>query len=76
MVKAFGSVGYGGPEQQEFLDGTGVAERLRAADPASAAGTLDPHVTARYPLERAAEATAEAEGGHARGKLILEMSRP
>ncbi|MEV4555464.1 NADP-dependent oxidoreductase [Kitasatospora sp. NPDC049285] len=39
-----------------------------------AAGKLDPHITAVFPLERAAEAMAEVESGHARGKLILEMS--
>ncbi|MFG2818178.1 NADP-dependent oxidoreductase [Kitasatospora sp. NPDC048365] len=39
-----------------------------------AAGELDPHISATYPLAHAAEAMAEIESGHARGKLILEMS--
>ncbi|GAA2118554.1 hypothetical protein GCM10009759_65930 [Kitasatospora saccharophila] len=133
MVKAFGFVGYGGPEQQEFLDrptpapGPGtlrirvVAAGVNPADwkkrqgrfgtdaappvvmGSEAAGVVtalgadvrgfrggdevfgttpdgafaeEALLTARYPLERAAEAMAEVEGGHARGKLILEMSRP
>ncbi|GLW59361.1 NADP-dependent oxidoreductase [Kitasatospora phosalacinea] len=54
----------------------GTAAPLAALAELVAAGTLDPHITARYPLERAAEAMAAVEGGHARGKLILEMSRP
>ncbi|WP_033217408.1 NADP-dependent oxidoreductase [Kitasatospora phosalacinea] len=54
----------------------GTAAPLAALAELVAAGTLDPHITARYPLERAAEAVAEVEGGHVRGKLILEMSRP
>ncbi|QKW22877.1 NADP-dependent oxidoreductase [Kitasatospora sp. NA04385] len=53
-----------------------TAAPLAALAELVAAGTLDPHITARYPLDRAAEAMAEVEGGHARGKLILEMSRP
>ena len=55
---------------------SGTAAPLAALAELVAAGTLDPHITARYPLERAAEAMAEVEGGHVRGKLILEMSRP
>ncbi|MEK2489827.1 NADP-dependent oxidoreductase [Kitasatospora purpeofusca] len=38
-----------------------------------AAGELDPNVSARYPLDRAAEALALVESGHARGKLVLEV---
>ncbi|MEV4611298.1 NADP-dependent oxidoreductase [Kitasatospora sp. NPDC049258] len=39
-----------------------------------ASGRLDQKITATYPLEQAAEALAEVEAGHARGKLILEVS--
>ncbi|MER8182017.1 NADP-dependent oxidoreductase [Kitasatospora sp. NPDC094015] len=39
-----------------------------------ATGRLDQKITATYPLEQAAEALAEVEAGHARGKLILEVS--
>jgi len=37
-------------------------------------GPVDPHVTARYPLERASEAVAAVESGHATGKVIIEMN--
>lgn len=36
-----------------------------------ATGALDPRVTGTYPLDRAPEALAEVETGHARGKLVL-----
>ncbi|MFC5667136.1 NADP-dependent oxidoreductase [Kitasatospora misakiensis] len=39
-----------------------------------AAGELDPHITGRYPLAHVAEALALVESGHARGKLVLEVS--
>ncbi|GLW68246.1 NADPH:quinone reductase [Kitasatospora phosalacinea] len=59
-----------------YVERDGTAAPLAALAELVAAGTLDPHITARYPLERAAEAMAAVEGGHVRGKLILEMSRP
>ncbi|MDN5900357.1 MAG: NADP-dependent oxidoreductase [Brachybacterium sp.] len=34
-------------------------------------GLVDPHVVQTYPLERAAEALAEVETGHARGKIVI-----
>lgn len=36
-------------------------------------GLVDPHVSARYPLERAGEAIAAVESGHATGKVVIEM---
>ncbi|MGW6912404.1 NADP-dependent oxidoreductase [Kitasatospora sp. NPDC054939] len=39
-----------------------------------AAGELDPHITARFPLEHAAEAMALIESGHTRGKLVLDIA--
>lgn len=39
-------------------------------------GLVDPHVSARFPLERAAEAIAAVENGHATGKVIVEMVSP
>ncbi|MEU9075627.1 NADP-dependent oxidoreductase [Kitasatospora sp. NPDC004745] len=39
-----------------------------------AAGELDPHVTGRYPLDRAVEAVSAVESGHARGKVVLEIA--
>jgi NADPH:quinone reductase-like Zn-dependent oxidoreductase len=37
-------------------------------------GTLDPLVTATFPLERAADALAEVEGGHAAGKVVITVA--
>jgi len=53
-------------------DGTGAVLAVLAE--LVAAGKLDPQITATYPLTHAAEAMAEVESGHARGKLILEVS--
>ncbi|QAV70989.1 NADP-dependent oxidoreductase [Salinibacterium sp. UTAS2018] len=36
-------------------------------------GLVDPHVSARFPLERAGEAIAAVEAGHATGKIIVEI---
>ncbi|MFD9130271.1 NADP-dependent oxidoreductase [Kitasatospora sp. NPDC059571] len=66
------------PETAAALGGSAVR---RSSGPAAldgvaelvATGALDPRVTATYPLERAAEALAEVESGHARGKLVLVM---
>ncbi|MER7670291.1 NADP-dependent oxidoreductase [Kitasatospora sp. NPDC096128] len=51
-----------------------TSETLAALAALVAAGDLDPRVTARYPLGRAGEALAEVESGHARGKVVLEVS--
>ncbi|MEU7059201.1 NADP-dependent oxidoreductase [Streptomyces sp. NPDC046197] len=37
-------------------------------------GQLDPHVTQRFPLERAGEALRTVEDGHARGKIVIEVA--
>lgn len=36
-------------------------------------GLLDPHVTATYPLDRAGEALAAVETGHATGKVVVQV---
>ncbi|HLR93378.1 MAG TPA: NADP-dependent oxidoreductase [Jiangellaceae bacterium] len=36
-------------------------------------GLVDPHVSALYPLDRAGEGVAEVEGGHATGKIVIEI---
>ncbi|UFQ19273.1 MULTISPECIES: NADP-dependent oxidoreductase [Streptomyces] len=46
-----------------------LAELARLA----AAGVLRPYVTATYPLARAGEALRAVEGGHARGKIVIEV---
>ncbi|MEU7577134.1 NADP-dependent oxidoreductase [Streptomyces sp. NPDC041068] len=38
------------------------------------AGVLRPHVTATYPLDRADEALRAVETGHARGKIVIEVT--
>ncbi|WP_431681821.1 NADP-dependent oxidoreductase [Kitasatospora sp. KL5] len=48
-----------------------VGDVLTALAALVESGALDPRVTATYPLDRAAEALAEVESGHARGKLVL-----
>ncbi|MDH6577215.1 NADP-dependent oxidoreductase [Kitasatospora sp. MAP5-34] len=56
-----------------FVRRSGTAATLDALAALVAAGGLDPHITATYPLEQAAEALAVVEAGHARGKLVLEI---
>ncbi|MEU5765121.1 NADP-dependent oxidoreductase [Streptomyces asoensis] len=65
-------------EEAEELGGARVlrardAAVLRAVADLVVGGDLDPHVTLRFPLERAGEALREVEGGHARGKVVLEI---
>lgn len=38
-------------------------------------GLLTPHISSTYPLQRAAEAMAEVEAGHAAGKVVIVPSR-
>ncbi|MEV6975232.1 NADP-dependent oxidoreductase [Kitasatospora sp. NPDC093806] len=56
-----------------FVTRSTTPETLAALAGLVAAGELDPHITARYPLTHAAEAIALVESGHARGKLVLEV---
>ncbi|MFJ9839427.1 NADP-dependent oxidoreductase [Kitasatospora sp. NPDC101155] len=51
-----------------------TSETLAALAMLVATGDLDPQVTNRYPLARAAAAVAAVESGHARGKVVLEVS--
>ncbi|MGW3039589.1 NADP-dependent oxidoreductase [Kitasatospora sp. NPDC001159] len=51
-----------------------TSETLAALAALVAAGDLDPRVAGRYPLTHAAEAIAAVESGHARGKVVLEVS--
>jgi NADPH:quinone reductase-like Zn-dependent oxidoreductase len=37
-------------------------------------GTLEPHVTEVFPLDKADEALRLVEDGHATGKVVLEMA--
>ncbi|MEU6826662.1 NADP-dependent oxidoreductase [Streptomyces atriruber] len=70
-------VSVGDPSVGE-LGGTSVHRRLdrrgleRVAE-LMAAGRLDPHITATYPLARAEEALALVESGHASGKIVIDM---
>jgi NADPH:quinone reductase-like Zn-dependent oxidoreductase len=47
---------------------------LDAVAAMAVAGTLDPFVTATYSLERAAEAVAAVEAGHATGKVVVVVA--
>ncbi|MFH9348682.1 NADP-dependent oxidoreductase [Kitasatospora sp. NPDC017646] len=51
-----------------------TSETLAALAALVSSGDLDPHITGRYPLDRAAEAIAAVESGHARGKVVVEVS--
>ncbi|MFH8489165.1 NADP-dependent oxidoreductase [Streptomyces longisporoflavus] len=50
-----------------------TSEVLDAVARLAADGVLRPQVTATYPLERADEALRAVEGGHARGKVVIEV---
>ncbi|MGK4584346.1 NADP-dependent oxidoreductase [Kitasatospora sp. HPMI-4] len=49
------------------------ADTLDALAKLVAFDALDPHIAATYPLERAAQALADVESGHVRGKLVLDL---
>ena len=59
--------------------GGGPVRRARSGEVLTAVarlvetGALTPHVTEIYPLDRAAAALAAVEGGHARGKIVIEV---
>jgi NADPH:quinone reductase-like Zn-dependent oxidoreductase len=68
------------PEEVERLGGARVARARNAAVLEAVAqlvvnGDLDPHVTGTFPLDRADEALRTVEDGHARGKVVIEVSR-
>ncbi|MFF1548445.1 zinc-binding dehydrogenase [Streptomyces sp. NPDC058291] len=71
MPKAYVFTRFGGPQTEALVD----LERPRPGPAADLVvrGDLNPHVTGRYPLERAGEALREVESGHARGKVVLEI---
>ncbi|MDF1562863.1 MAG: NADP-dependent oxidoreductase [Deltaproteobacteria bacterium] len=48
-------------------------ERLERLGALFESGTLKPVVGSVYPLERVAEAHAESEAGHSRGKIVLDL---
>jgi NADPH:quinone reductase-like Zn-dependent oxidoreductase len=49
-------------------------ERLERIFDSAVKGKLKPQVTKTFPLERAADAYAASEGGHVRGKIVLQIS--
>lgn len=70
----------GAPEQEVVRLGGARVERARTAAVLAAVadlvvdGSLDPHVTLTFPLERAGEALRTVEEGHARGKVVIEVA--
>ncbi|MEV6751536.1 NADP-dependent oxidoreductase [Streptomyces sp. NPDC051214] len=50
-----------------------TSEVLDAVARLAVEGVLRPQVTATYPLDRADEALRAVEGGHARGKVVIEV---
>jgi len=66
------------PQDVERLGGARVVRARTAAVLDEVArlverGDLDPHITQRFPLERAGEALRAVEDGHARGKVVIEV---
>lgn len=57
-----------------FIERTQNSEGYQALPALVVAGAFAPTITATYPFERVAEALAEVEGGHARGKVVIQMS--
>lgn len=57
-----------------MIERTATAETLAEVARLVSDGTLDPHIVGTYPFTAAAEALAVVETGHARGKVIIEMS--
>ncbi|MFJ3218975.1 NADP-dependent oxidoreductase [Kitasatospora sp. NPDC086801] len=57
-----------------YITRSTTSETLAALASLVATGELDPYITGRYPLAHAAEALALVESGHARGKVVLEVS--
>ncbi|MFD3615381.1 NADP-dependent oxidoreductase [Streptomyces sp. NPDC058676] len=67
-------------EDVERLGGARVARARNAAVLEAVAhlvvnGDLNPHITERFPLDRAGEALRTVEDGHARGKVVIEVAR-
>ncbi|MFD8609118.1 NADP-dependent oxidoreductase [Streptomyces sp. NPDC059631] len=67
------------PQEVEALGGEWVRRARTAAVLDELAGlvvrgTLAPHVTLTFPLERAEEALRAVEDGHARGKVVIEVA--
>jgi NADPH:quinone reductase-like Zn-dependent oxidoreductase len=60
---------FGGVPIERSRDGSA----LDAVADLAASGALDPLVTAVFPLDRAAEALAAVESGHAQGKIVLQI---
>lgn len=50
-----------------------AAENLAEASQLGENGSYTPHVQATYPLEEAADAHAQVQGGHTRGKVLISL---
>lgn len=66
---------FGGARLGVTLTGSDAASAatLERAAEAGARGAYTPRVEATFPLDRAAEAHAHAQGGHTQGKLVLTL---
>ncbi|GEA87160.1 NADP-dependent oxidoreductase [Cellulomonas cellasea] len=66
---------FGGARLGVTLTGSdaATAATLEAAAEAGSRGAYTPRVEATFPLDRAAEAHAHAQGGHTRGKLVVTL---
>jgi NADPH:quinone reductase-like Zn-dependent oxidoreductase len=78
MPKAYVFTANGGPEVESFADLPRPAPgpgQLDAVAQLVVDGTLNPFVSATFPLDRAPEALRLVEAGHARGKIVIEVAR-
>jgi NADPH:quinone reductase-like Zn-dependent oxidoreductase len=57
-----------------MIERSGGAHVLEVVAGLVASGTLNPFVTAVFPLDQAAEALAAVETGHTQGKIVLQVS--
>lgn len=60
---------FGGGPIERHID----EERFSAVAAFVVDNAIDPHITASYPLEQAAEAVARVESGHSTGKVVIEI---
>jgi NADPH2:quinone reductase len=72
LIKGFSIVGVRAGEYGR-RDPVRGAQNLRAVDRLALEGVFRPHISARFPLERAADALREISGRRVLGKVVIEM---
>jgi NADPH2:quinone reductase len=72
LIKGFSIVGVRAGEYGR-RDPVRGAQNLRAVDRLALEGVFRPHISARFPLDRAADALREISGRRVLGKVVIEM---